>query len=52
MQDSEKTELGLRLVNTSDDTDVDVVWTGTWNIFEGSRHQLLEYKNGIFFHLR
>ena len=48
MQDSEKTELGLRLVNTSDDTDVDVVWTGTWNIFEGSRHQLFEYKNGIY----
>ncbi len=48
MQDSEKTELGLRLVNTSNDTDVDVVCTGTWNIFEGSHHQLFEYKNGVY----
>ena len=47
-QKASKTEVELKLTNTSDDTDVDVVCTGTSNIFEGSGCQLYEYKNGKY----
>ena len=50
-QKASKTEAELKLTNTSDDTDVDVVCTGTSNIFEGSGCQLYEYKNGKYYEI-